>query len=164
MQLENKIWEATRKQGVFCCFEVTIGWFGKERVDYLTYDTKGVWRCYEIKVSKPDFHSKAHNTFVGNYNYYVMPHELYDQVYSEIPQDIGVYIGETCEKRAKHRELGVDEQVLKDSLIRCLYREAEKVIKSNNPTVVERLNKLLDLSIKESKTYKQKYWDLVKER
>lgn len=40
-QLEQQIWSATICQGTFGCLEVTIGWFGKERVDYLTYDTKG---------------------------------------------------------------------------------------------------------------------------
>jgi len=42
IQLERDIWSATVKQGVFGCFEVTIGWFGKERVDYITYDTNGI--------------------------------------------------------------------------------------------------------------------------
>ncbi len=78
LTLEREIWRATNKQGVFGCFEVTIGWFGNERVDYLTYDTKGTWRCYEIKISKTDFRSKAKNTFIGHYNYYVMPQELYE--------------------------------------------------------------------------------------
>ena len=101
IDLEREIWEATRKQGVFGCFEVTIGWFGKERVDYLTYDTKGIWRCYEIKVSKSDFQSLAKNTFVGHFNYYVMPKELYDQVKDEIQKHIGVYINGGCVKKAK---------------------------------------------------------------
>lgn len=65
-RLEMAIWNATNKQGVFGCFEVTIGWFGKERVDYMTFDTKGDFRCYEIKVTKADFHSTCHNSFVGN--------------------------------------------------------------------------------------------------
>jgi hypothetical protein len=72
-QLKLKIWNTINKQGEFPCFEVTIGWFGHERVDMMSYDTKGIWRCFELKVSKSDFHSKAHNTFIGNYNYYVMP-------------------------------------------------------------------------------------------
>ena len=29
-RLEMAIWNATNKQGVFGCFEVTIGWFGKD--------------------------------------------------------------------------------------------------------------------------------------
>jgi hypothetical protein len=57
-ELENNIWKTTRKQGVFGCLEVTIGWFGKERVDYITYDTNDIWRCYEIKISKSDSTAK----------------------------------------------------------------------------------------------------------
>lgn len=78
--LEKSIRRATRKTGVFGCYEVTIGFCGRERVDYMTYDTKGVFRCYEIKVSKADFHSAAAKSFVGHYNYYVLTRELYDQV------------------------------------------------------------------------------------
>ena len=36
--LEKAIRRATRKTGVFGCYEVTIGFCGKERVDYMTYD------------------------------------------------------------------------------------------------------------------------------
>lgn len=70
--LEKSIRRVTRKTGVFGCYEVTIGFCGRERVDYMTYDTKGVFRCYEIKVSKADFHSAAAKSFVGHYNYYVL--------------------------------------------------------------------------------------------
>ena len=75
--LEKSIRRVTRKTGVFGCYEVTIGFCGRERVDYMTYDTKGVFRCYEIKVSKADFHSAAAKSFVGHYNYYVLTRELY---------------------------------------------------------------------------------------
>ena len=68
LKLEREIWEATRKQGVFGCFEVTIGWFGDQRVDYITYDTNGIWRCFEIKVSKSDFYSKSKKSFIGHFN------------------------------------------------------------------------------------------------
>ena len=101
--LEKSIRRATRKTGVFGCYEVTIGFCGRERVDYMTYDTKGVFRCYEIKVSKADFHSAAAKSFVGHYNYYVLTRELYDQVKEEIPDWIGVYIGDYCAKKAKRQ-------------------------------------------------------------
>lgn len=38
--LEKAIRRATYKMGTFGCYEVTIGYGGKERVDYMTYDTK----------------------------------------------------------------------------------------------------------------------------
>lgn len=162
IQLEREIFKATRKQGVFCCFEVTIGWYGRERVDYITYDTNGIWRCYEIKVSKSDFHSKNHNTFIGHFNYYVMPEELYNQVKNEIPGHIGVYVKGCCRKRPRKQELGVDEQILKNSMIRSLAREAEKVIKNDNPLEIERLRRQLRQAKNDSQNYKDKYWDLMK--
>lgn len=163
IKLERKIWQATHKQGVFGCFEVTIGWFGKERVDYMTYDTKGVFRCYEIKTSKSDFHSKAHNTFCGHFNYYVMTKELYDQVWNEVPEYIGIYVGDFCAKRAKRQELKADEQVLKNSMIRSLCRDAEKVYKSENPAIIDYYKRIINQWEKSSKSWQSKYSDLLHE-
>ena len=50
------------------------------------------WRCYELKVTKSDFHSKAKLSFVGHYNYFVLPLKLYQAVATEIPAGIGVLI------------------------------------------------------------------------
>lgn len=165
IELEKQIWKHTKKSmGVFGCFEVTIGWYGKERVDYMTYDTKGIWRCYEIKVSKADFNSKAKVSFIGYYNYYVMPEELFEQVKDEIPSYIGVYVSKgrylTSVKNARKQELGVDEQILKDSMIRSLYRESERVISSNDQTVVERLRKQVVRAESKANRDYQKHTDL----
>jgi hypothetical protein len=160
-QLERQIWSATAKQGTFGCFEVTIGWFGNERVDYITYDTKRTWRCYEVKVSKSDFYSKAKKTFVGHFNYFVLPDkELYEQVKDDIPKHIGVYIGNWCAKKPKKQELLVDEQVLKDSLIRSLAREFSKQFRSGNPNVVDMLNRQINREKKEKDRYYQQYLEL----
>jgi hypothetical protein len=147
---------------VFGCFEVTIGWFGKERVDYITYDTKGIWRCYEIKVSVPDFRSKSKTTFCGHYNYYVMPVELYEKVKNEIPSHVGVYVnGITSVKRAKKQDLGVDEQVLKDSLIRSLSREVEKTFRSGDPSVIDYMNRQFNRVKRERDNYSKRYQELM---
>lgn len=50
------------------------------------------WRCYEIKVSKGDFYSSHKLTFVGDFNYFVMPIELYPVVRDDIPKGIGCYV------------------------------------------------------------------------
>lgn len=160
LRLERDIWYATHKQGVFGCFEVTIGWFGQERVDYMTYDTKGIFRCYEIKVSKADFRSKAHNTFLGHYNYYVMPLKLYDEVANEIPDYVGVYCDGGCIKRAKKQDC-TDTDTLKNSLLRSLYREAEKVIKSDNPNIIEQLTKRAERAEKEARNNSRRYTELI---
>lgn len=162
LELEKSLYFKTSKQGVFGCFEMTIGFYGNERVDYITYDTKGIWRCYEIKVSKSDFHSKASKTFVGNYNYYVMPRELYEEVKNEIPKHIGVHTSGCCIKNAKKQELQVDEQILKDSLIRSLYRDSEKLYKSENIKYINKLKKQISKHEKETKEWKKYYNDLFK--
>ncbi|MFB1100882.1 hypothetical protein [Terribacillus sp. JSM ZJ617] len=159
-KLENQIYAATCKQGIFGCFEVTIGWFGRERVDYMTYDTKGVWRCYEIKVSVADFRSKAKKTFCGHFNYYVLTRELYEKVKDEIPAHIGVYIGGTSVKRAKRQELTVEEEVLKDSMIRSLCRESGKLRKSENPKFIENTNKRIRSLEDERSEYRRRYQEI----
>lgn len=135
-ELQDCLFKYTDKQGQFGCFEVTIGWFGKERVDYLLYDTQDIWRCYEIKISESDFHSKCNNTFIGNYNYYVMTFELYQKVKNEIPDNIGVLIKEfnTLEsvKKAKKQELKVDSKTLFQSMIRSMQRDNARYYKIVN--------------------------------
>lgn len=150
LRLERGIWLAVVKQGVFGCYEVTIGRNGNERVDFMTYDTKGIFRCFEIKVSLQDFHSAAAKTFCGHYNYFVMPQSLYKTVSDEIPNDIGVFCDVNrekwgnaaslpcfCAKRAKRRDLTVSADVLKDSLIRSLSRDVGKQVRSGSQTLIE---------------------------
>lgn len=66
---------------------------------------KITWRCYEIKVSKKDFYSKAKVTFVGHFNYYVMPIELYEQVKQDIPKDIGVVVSHEVTYRYNGKQI-----------------------------------------------------------
>ena len=159
-ELERKIWNATRKMGTFGCFEVTIGFGGHERVDFLTFSTNKIWRCYEIKISKSDFHSKANNTFVGNYNYYVLTRELYEEVKDEIPKHIGVYVGESCVKNPKRQELRVSEDILKSSMIRSLYREFEKQYRSESESIVANLNRKVSRLTSERNKWHDRYTDL----
>ena len=160
-ELERHIYCNTKKQGVFGCREVTIGWFGKERVDYLTYDTNGVWRCYEIKVSLSDFRSKNNNTFIGHFNYYVVPQELYNKVKEEIPSHVGVYTeSDYCVKRAKKQELGVEENILKDSMIRSLSREVDAKYRSGDTYIVNNLEKRIRRVEKEKEQMHSKYYQL----
>lgn len=74
-------------------------------VDILSYHGKSIangrgkprtrevtWRCYEVKTSKQDFYSPHKWTFVGDYNFFVMPESLYEEVHQDIPANIGCYI------------------------------------------------------------------------
>ena len=162
-RIERALWKFTNKIGTFGAFEVTIGWYGNERVDYMTYDTKGIFRCYEIKVSKSDFYSKNHNSFVGHYNYYVMPEELLPKV--EIPDGIGVFVVDeyNClisRKKATKRAVEKPEE-LKNYLIRCLARDAQKVMESEDVQNLAEMNREIahlrkevhDLQIQQTKVY-----------
>lgn len=128
-RIERALFFSTRKMGTFCCFEVTIGWFGSERVDMMAYDTTKTWRCWEIKVSASDFRSQSAHTFVGHLNYYAMPPDLYPKVKDEVPDGIGVWVlGEGYVRKAKRRTLKVDERVLFESMVRSLAREHYKMM------------------------------------
>ncbi len=70
------------------------------RVDYMVFKPinntaggieKGDFFCYEIKSSVEDFHSKNGHNFIGDFNYYVMPKDVYERVKTEIPYQVGVY-------------------------------------------------------------------------
>lgn len=156
--LEKAIRLATRKTGVFGCYEVTIGFCGRERVDYMTYDTKGIFRCYEIKVSKADFHSAAAKSFVGHYNYYVLTRELYNQVKEEIPDWIGVYIGDYCAKKAKKQDLSGREYKMR----RSLYRDSDKLIQTEDEQYISRIRSQIDKARTERDRESKKYLRLWK--
>lgn len=71
--------------------EVTFDYRTKnaKRVDYMRFKPvnntvggieKGDFYCYEVKSSVADFHSKNGHNFIGDWNYYVMPKEVFDEV------------------------------------------------------------------------------------
>lgn len=71
------------------------------RVDYMKFKPenntvsgieKGNFYCYEVKSSVEDFHSKNGHNFLGDYNYYVMPEDVYQTIKNEIPYNVGVFI------------------------------------------------------------------------
>lgn len=159
LEIENQALKQFSKMGVFMCPECSFerAWIkdrpanvslqefhtnpkfmqveGKhirtEIVDILELNSQKGWICYEIKISKSDFHSEAIKSFVGNYNYYLMPEDLYNQVLNEIPKEIGVYTYKNKHlilvKKARKQELieGIDGQ-LNYGMIRALNREREK--------------------------------------
>ena len=101
LKMEQMIWALTHDRFTgYGCFEVDLG---GEIVDYMTMDSKGVARCYEIKVTKSDFRSKAALSFIGHYNYFVLPDDLYQKVRDEIPAHVGVYTENGNVKPAKRQ-------------------------------------------------------------
>lgn len=71
------------------------------RVDYMKFKPvnntvsgieKGDFYCYEVKSSVEDFHSKNGHNFIGDFNYYVMPQEVFEKVKNDIPYHVGVFV------------------------------------------------------------------------
>lgn len=140
-QLEHIAYGHLTKMGTYLCFEVMmpngcgLGYGNNERVDLLSYETSGVWRFYELKISKSDFHSRAKKTFLGHFNYYIMPIELYEAVKDEIPKEIGVYTAHIrnsgrswmeCARKSIKQELRIDNDKLMFAFMQALSRENQK--------------------------------------
>ena len=88
---------------IYWAKEVTFDYFTSKavRVDYMRFKPlnntvsgieKGDFYCYEVKSSLEDFRSKNGHNFLGEFNYYVMPEDVYEKVKDEIPFYVGVYI------------------------------------------------------------------------
>lgn len=108
--------------------EYEIKKYNTEICDFMTYEQdKDIFRCYEIKVSKQDFYSKCKKSFVGNYNYYAMPKDLYKLVQNDIPDYVGVVDEDGfCIKKPKKMDLKVDKEKLLVSMLKSLNRENYK--------------------------------------
>ncbi len=104
---------------IYWAREVTLdyGTAEQKRVDYMVFEPvtnsvsgieKGDFFCYEVKSSVEDFHSKNGHNMIGDFNYYLMPESVYEQVKGEIHRNIGIYVpdeinGIRCIKKAKRQ-------------------------------------------------------------
>ncbi|WP_338216443.1 hypothetical protein [Lacticaseibacillus salsurivasis] len=147
LDLEKTLYAYWEEQGATAVEEVTMP-DEQGIVDTLVMQSGSprTWRCFELKVTKSDFHSTAKLSFVGHYNYFVLPLKLYQQVKTEIPQSIGVMTYQPFAKAAlaaatvpittpgqltisrppRYQELQVPEAELLDRFMASLNREVQK--------------------------------------
>ena len=94
------------------------------------------WRCYEIKVSKADFYSKHKLTFVGHYNYFVLPQELFDVVKDDIPKGIGCYVydGKTfrASKKASRKTMRISQTQMQHGFLVSSARDARRWMRNKD--------------------------------
>lgn len=100
LELEKALERMAKEKRWYGCEEITIGFanngHGNEICDYMLMDSKGIIRCYELKVTKQDLKSHAKKSWYGNYNYLVVSDELRNNVkdWGEyIPEHVGLISG-----------------------------------------------------------------------
>ena len=136
-EIENIAYNYLWKKGKYLIFEVAIpkaiqNKYHRERLDLCEYDSDGTFRGYEIKRNLQDFHSGCAWSWICNYNYFIMPNDLYYKVKDEIPDGIGVWVVREgskymeCVKRPKRRELLCSKEDMMIMMIQGLSREYKK--------------------------------------
>jgi hypothetical protein len=100
----------------------------------LTYETTGIWRAYELKISKQDLHSDAALSWIGHYNYLVVTEDLIEEAKKILPKDIGIYAAyERANKKwidlvrsPRKRELLCKHEDMQFAMLQALSREYKK--------------------------------------
>lgn len=135
-RLEAIITLATWKPGMVGCAEVGLGKAGI--VDYVTMELGGerLIRCYELKITKSDFLSDAKKTFAGDYNFYVIPSELWDSVRAYIEPWVGCWTidrdGKAHPKKAAKRMRPViDRTYVMGRIVLALERQHLKYVEKD---------------------------------
>lgn len=153
-QLEETIALATWKPGQIGCPEVGLGEEGI--VDYITMEMTGerIVRCYELKITREDFLSDAKKSFIGDYNYYVIPTSLWNAVRSHMEPGIGCWCIDnrgqaTCMLEAERRECRLDRSYVARRVIHGLRREHRKIDRERWEGIFRRKAKLGDATMRE---------------
>ncbi|WP_342756754.1 hypothetical protein [Kineothrix sedimenti] len=95
---------------------------------------RGDFYCYEVKSSVADFRSKNGHNFLGDFNYYVMPEEVFESVKDEIPYNVGVYVPGEISYFGEWRKLKSIKQALRkkdrsrpvSEMLLMMYRSAAR--------------------------------------
>jgi hypothetical protein len=147
--IEKALYYHLVKVGTFGVIEVGLDgyiwdpdnycWNGHEGhgiVDFITVDTYGIIRCYEIKVTLSDFNSKAKKTFVGDYNYFAVPEELAPKIESKVDRHVGIITVEMSGwhqvkffRKAKRVDPLVSTERVKEVMFRAACREVDSAYK-----------------------------------
>lgn len=127
-----------RDPRIYWAKEVTFDYATADpiRVDYMKFKPvnntvggieKGDFYCYEIKSSVDDFNSPNGHNFIGDFNYYVMKEEIYEQVKDKIPYRIGVYIpGEDGKLKIKRKAIRKDRKRPVSEMLLMMFRSANR--------------------------------------
>lgn len=137
LEIEQTLERVCRERRIYGCKEVTIGFpnnhMGREICDFVTMDSYGILRCYEIKVSFSDLQSSAKMSWYGHYNYLVIPESMVEKITDyvhKILDFVGIPVANDGQlsslRKAKIQNISeYREQNLRESMIRSLYFKME---------------------------------------
>ena len=122
---------------IYWAREVTFDYSSSHaiRVDYMKFKPvnntvggieKGDFYRYEVKSSVEDFHSKNGHNFIGDFNYYIMPEEVYATVSLEIPYAVGVYCPDGSELRSVRKAKRKDRERPVSEMLLMMFRSAAR--------------------------------------
>lgn len=135
-ELTEKYINPRRDPRIYWAKEVTFdyGTLHQIRVDYMLFKPKnnsvsgiekGDFYCYEIKSSVADFESKHGHNFIGDYNYYVMPLDVFEKVKDKIPFAVGVFVPEKPLRSVK-KARRIDRQRPISKMLLMMFRSANR--------------------------------------
>ena len=164
LSLEAALYALSEKKRYYGCTEVTIGFkktgHGDEIVDFMSLDSDGIFRCYEIKVSYADLKTDNKKSWYGDYNYLVISESmaLQDIDYDAyIPPYTGILVGKDLHVKRKAKQYPVnDREMLQMSLLRSVYWKMLQYKKAGNLDDRKALMKQLEDTQKEFASYTQK--------
>lgn len=169
LDLENALIKQTREKRLYGCEEITIGFYnqglGNEIVDFMVMDSKGIIRCYEIKVTLQDLKSDAKKSWYGHYNYLVVGTELYKQVQDwdlYIPKHIGIIVGNSLEsvRKCQRQDIPPEREImLKESLVRSMYWKVSKYKDAKSIDKQKQLQKKMREAEKEKTQYMERAFE-----
>lgn len=153
--LEKALDALSKAKREYGCEEVTIGFkssgHGDEIVDYMTMDAKGIFKCYELKVTLQDLKTDNKKSFYGDYNYLVVSKSLYAKNptwANYIPPYCGILVGEelTVKKQAKKKDVSDDiRKMLEDSLLRSVFWKYENYKDAKDLSTMRELKKQIQV-------------------
>lgn len=107
----------------------------QRRVDYMRFKPlnnfvsgleKGDVYCYEIKSCKADFESSNGHNMLGDYNYYVMPKETYDEMKEKIAYKCGVICPENGRLKVIRTARRMDRKKPLIEILFMMFRSANR--------------------------------------
>lgn len=166
LNIEAALQKDTRIKRIYGCEEITIGFsnngHGNEIVDFMTMDSKGIIKCYEIKVTIEDFKSDAKKSWYGHYNYLVVGSDLWNKhreyILENTPKHIGI-IGSSLESLRKCKKQDISQEqseMLKESMIRSMYYKMLKYYNASDMEENQKRNRIIYKLRKEAETYRDR--------